>query len=481
VSASGSRFPSEFRVKWRLVAALVAVVAIVLLVQDIPLAFHLERVERDRLETALERDAYVLAQQSEDVLEGTTTAEEVGLGDIASGYATRTGATVVVTDIRGVAIATSSGDGVGESYANRPEIEAAVEGRFATGERESRTLGEPLVYVAVPVRSGNEVLGAVRLTYPASVIDDRVADRLRTLFAAAAVSIGAAVVVAVVLASGVVRPLRRLRSATDALAGGDLATRAATDTGPPEVRALAASFDAMATRLERLVDAQRAFAADASHQLRTPLTALRLRLDQAADLVESDPEAARDRLDAASTEIDRLARLIEGLLTLARADGASAETVTVDVAAPVRDRVAEWQPLAGERGVELVVEAPPTARARAVAGAVEQIVDGYIDNALDVAPDGSTLRVVVEHDDSSVVLHVIDQGPGLDAEQRAQAFDRFWQAGGAPTGSGLGLAIIRQLATASGGRVELRPAPTGGIDAVATFPTAATPHGVPGP
>jgi signal transduction histidine kinase len=460
--------------RWRLAAALVAVVAIVLLVQDVPLAFHLERVERDRLETALERDAYVLAQQSEDVLEGTTTAEDVGLGDVVAGYAARTGATVVVTDIRGVAIATSGGDGVGESYANRPEIEAAIEGRFATGERQSETLGEPLVYVAVPVRSGSEVLGAVRLTYPASVIDDRVADRLRTLFAAAAVSIGAAVVVAVVLASGVVRPLRRLRSATDALAGGDLSTRAATDTGPPEVRALAASFDAMAARLERLVDAQRAFAADASHQLRTPLTALRLRLDQAADLVQTDPEAARDRLEAASTEIDRLARLTEGLLALARADGRSADTVTVDVAATARDRVADWQPLAGERGVELIVDAPPSARARAVAGAVEQIVDGYIDNALDVAPTGSTLRVAVERDDSSVVLHVVDQGPGLDDDQRARAFDRFWQAGGARTGSGLGLAIIRQLATASGGHVELRPASTGGIDAVATFPLDAT-------
>jgi signal transduction histidine kinase len=464
-------------VRWRLAAALVAVVALVLLVQDVPLAFHIERVERDRLETGLERDAYVLAQQSEDVLEGSTTAEDAGLAEVVDAYAARTGATVVVTDERGEAIATSGGgDAVGRSYANRPEVEAAIQGRFAAGERQSQTLGEPLVYVAVPVRSGEGVLGAVRVTYPAAVIDDRVADRLRSLAAAAAVSIGAAVVVAVVLASGVVRPLRRLRTATDALAAGDLATRAATDSGPPEVRALATSFDTMAARLERLVDAQRAFASDASHQLRTPLTALRLRLDQAADLVDTDPEAARQRLDAARAEIDRLARLTDGLLTLARADGVAtgggAPPEPVDVAATARDRVDEWRPLADERRVELVLDAPSHAWAQAVGGAVEQIVDGYIDNALDVAPGGSTLRVAVEREDASVVLHVVDEGPGLDDDQRARAFDRFWQARGARSGSGLGLAIVRQLASASRGRVELRPAPTGGIDAVAILPAA---------
>jgi signal transduction histidine kinase len=92
-----------------------------------------------------------------------------------------------------------------------------------------------------------------------------------------------------------------------------------------------------------------------------------------------------------------------------------------------------------------------------------------------VAPSGSTLRIVVEHDNTSVVLHVVDEGPGLDGEQRARAFDRFWQADGGNRGSGLGLAIIRRLAAASGARVELRSAPGGGIDATATFRTPARP------
>jgi len=454
------------------VAALVGIVAVVLLVQDVPLAFHVERVERDRLETGLARDAYVLAGRSENVLEDGSPAERAGLGLAVAAYEARTGATVIVTDSNGTAVATGDRVTVGEPYGNRPEVAEAVRGRFAVGERESRTLGQPLVYVAVPVRSGDQVLGVVRLAYPARVIDSRVAARLRSLMASAAVSIGVALIVAMVLAATVARPLRRLRAATEALAGGDLGARACPGTGPPEVRALAASFDDMATRIQDMVSAQRAFSADASHQLRTPLTALRLRIDQAAELVDQDPPAARRRLDAAAAEIDRLARLTEGLLTLARAD-TDTEPMPADVAAVVRERVAVWRPLAEESGVVLVIDVPPSASALAVAGAVEQIVDGYIDNALEVAPPGSTLRVAVVRRAHDVVLHVIDAGPGLDDGQRERAFDRLWQAGGGHSGSGLGLAIIRRLATAGGGTVELRRATTGGIDAVATFPAAA--------
>jgi signal transduction histidine kinase len=463
-------------VRWRLAVAFVCLVAVVLVVQDVPLAFHLRRVERDRLTTALERDAYVLAGRSEELLEDTATAGSTDLDGVVADYGRRTGATVVVTDRAGLALAASGdGEAVGQSYANRPEIAAAIEGRFASGERQSRTLGEPLVYVAVPVRSGGDVLGTVRLTYPARVVRDRVAGKLRGLVAGAAISIGAAIAVAVVLASTVTRPLRRLRGATDALAAGDLATRAPPTPGPPEVRSLAASFDAMAARIERLVAAQRAFAADASHQLRTPLTALRLRIEQAAALAATDPAAAVERLDAASAEIDRLGRLSEGLLALAGAESTDADVGTVDVGAIARERAEEWGPLAEERGVTIEVDVPSTAPARAIPGAVEQVIDGYVDNALDVSPPGSTIRIAAEVGGGSVTLHVVDQGPGLDPVQRARAFDRFWQAPGTHSGSGLGLAITRQLATASGGTVELATGPGGGIDARARFRAAPPP------
>jgi len=120
---------------------------------------------------------------------------------------------------------------------------------------------------------------------------------------------------------------------------------------------------------------QRAFAGDASHQLRTPLTALRLRLEQVDDALERDPAAARARLESAVTETERLQRLIEGLLTLARAEGRQDELVVVDVGATVRERVELWQALAEEQAVDLIASGASSALVVAVPGAIEQIVD----------------------------------------------------------------------------------------------------------
>ena len=214
----------------------------------------------------------------------------------------------------------------------------------------------------------------------------------------------------------------------------------------------------MSRRIQRLVEGQRVFAGDASHQLRTPLTALRLRLDQAADLIETDPAAARARIEAAGTETERLQHLVDGLLALARADGSTDELITVDVAAVARVRAAVWQPLAEEQDIRLTVTTPERADVVAVRGAVEQIIDNYLDNALAATPPHGTIDVCVEWTPgggngtgvaSDVSIHVRDTGPGMTAEQLAKAFDRFWRASGsAKNGSGLGLAIVDQLVSA---------------------------------
>lgn len=265
------------------------------------------------------------------------------------------------------------------------------------------------------------------------------------------------------------RPMRRLQLTTDRFAAGQLDSRADTIVGPPEVRALAVSFNSMAGRLEQLVERQRAFAGVASHQLRTPLTALRLRLEQVAHQVEADHDATRT-VDAAIVETDRLHRMIEGLLALSRAEDAAVGPVEVDLAAVVRERAEHWLPLASEQGAELDVVAPTSIRVLAVAGSVEQIVDNLLDNALEVSPSPATLSISVVDRDQFVDLHVVDEGPGLTDEECRSAFERFWRGSdAAPGGSGLGLAIVQQLASAADGAVELRRAGSGGIDAVVSF------------
>ncbi len=454
----------------RLLLVFVGVMALVLAVHDIPLAAHLNNIEHDSLVTSLERDAFILAGRAEEALEGGTAGVEPALRDAVGDYSLKESVRVVVIDSNAVAVIVSDADSEpGEDFSNRPEVVTALSGQPDTGVRHSDTLDTDLFFVAVPVYSGDEVVGVVRLSAPDSEVEGRTDGRVRGLFLVALISLLIAAGAAFALASTVTRPIARLRSATHDLAAGNLGARADIADGPPEVRDLAVSFNTMASRLQSLVDRQRAFAGTASHQLRTPLTALRLRLDQAQQRLAGDLEAS-DRVEDAITEADRLQRMIEGLLALTRAEDAAVGPEVVDLAAIIRDRVEHWTPLADERHVSVTGLVPSALLVLAVFGAAEQIVDNLIDNALEVSPNGSGLAVTVEQDGDDVVLHVIDEGPGLNSVDRAKAFDRFWRGtDSTPGGSGLGLAIVRQLAEAGGGSVELRAAPSGGIDAAVRF------------
>lgn len=460
--------------RWRLIAAFVGVTIVILAAQDIPLARYLRRVETERSVASIERDAFILAGTSEGALSGEVVQDPNALQTTADVYATRTNANVVVTDASGVAVAVS-GDGArrGANYSTRPEIAIALTGSPTSGRRPSETLGEDIVYVAVPVLSGALPVGVVRLTYPASTIDDRVAVKVRGILAVGLISLATAGLAAALMATTIVRPIRRLQRATENVAAGDFKSRAEVDEGAPEIRGLAGSFNTMTERISTLVERQRSFAGDASHQLRTPLTALRLQLERAAVNIDAHPDAARRDIEAAGEETERLQRLVEGLLMLARADQDSVATDRIDVAGIVTERAAIWAPLADERGVTLSANTVASLPARAVTGVLEQIVDNYIDNALNVSGPGNEIIVSTVAEGSWAIVHVSDRGPGMPTDQLEHAFDRFWRASYAGhEGSGLGLAIVRQLAEASGGDVALANRTGGGLDATVRLPRA---------
>jgi signal transduction histidine kinase len=275
------------------------------------------------------------------------------------------------------------------------------------------------------------------------------------------------------LATTIVRPLRRLQRATEQVAAGNFESRATIDEGAPEIRGLAASFNSMTEKISSLVERQRSFAGDASHQLRTPLTALRLQLERAAVNIDSDPTAARNDIEAARQETERLQRLVEGLLMLARADQGTLATDTIPVAAIVAERAAIWAPLAEDRDVIVTAGDVADVMARGVPGTLEQIIDNYIDNALNASMPGNEIVVSVAAMNGWVTIHVADRGPGMPSDQLQHAFDRFWRASNAGhEGSGLGLAIVRQLAEASGGDVALANRVGGGLDASVRLPLA---------
>ena len=303
----------------RLAISLVAVAAVILLVFSIPLAFFVSSVERDRLVTALERDAFILAGHAKETLNTTTGSVLPSLQPYVDQYATNDDPRVIVVNADGLVVATNDDTvPLGKSFASRPEVEKALTGFPAVGERDSRTLGEPLVFVAVPVLLGDEVLGAVRISHPQSHVDSAVRRRLAGIATAGFITLIAAAIISIPLALGIARPIERLTRRTEKLADGDFSVRADDSAGPPEVRELSRSFNSMAARLGLLIEGQRQFASAVSHQLRTPLTALRLRLEQAQDSLDEGNPIAAEALDASRAETDRLQEMVEQLLALAR-------------------------------------------------------------------------------------------------------------------------------------------------------------------
>jgi len=451
-------------VKLRLIGALVTVAVLILLVFSIPLASFVAQVERERLVIALERDAFVLAGHAKETLNTTAGAVLPSLQPYVDSYSKSSDARIVVTNASGLVVASSDPTiAFGTDFSNRLEVAGALKGLPAVGERDSATLGERLLFVAVPVLLGDTVLGVVRFSNPKSVVDQEVQRHVRGIAAAGIITLLAAACVAIPLALTIARPISRLKTSTERLADGDFSVQADDTKGPPEVRELSRSFNAMAGRIGLMLENQQHFSGAVSHQLRTPLTALRLRLDQAQDAVGDGTSPVAMALEASRVEIDRLQEMIEQLLALSRLEGGSAATVTVNASLIVRNRVEVWESLAAERHITLRVFGLDSAPCVALEGALEQIVDNYIDNALTAAPENSSITIEVQRVQRHIHVDVIDEGPGLSEEKRALAFERFWR--GATTenapGTGLGLAIVRQLAVASGGVAELLPRANG--------------------
>jgi len=470
-------------VRRRLLASYLALTLVVLLILEVPLAISYGDRVRQQQSTTLQRDAFVIANYSEETLEGDGDADIQGYVDR---YRRSTGADAVVVDAKGKVVADSTPLIAGSAaITHRPEVVAALRGSPTNGSRAHGVLGDPVMYAAVPVTTSGRVVGAVLVAYAADRVDDRIHRYWLLLVAMGLACLAAAALVGIALSRWVTRPLAPMREAARQLGQGDLQARVDVGAGPPEVREVGVAFDEMADRLEELVGAQEAFVADASHQLRTPLTALRLRLENLEAEVEGTD--ALDDLAGARRETQRLSRLVDGLLTLARADRGvdTGHRQVLDVDEVVAERLDTWRAVAEESGVELFGE---TASLTVFADPdrVSQVLDNLLANAVEASPAGGRLivRARLTGDGRSTELHVVDEGPGLDPAQRARAFDRFWRAehsrvgdgdcdrshGPGLGGSGLGLAIVARLVAADGGQAALLEADGGGIDAVVRYP-----------
>jgi signal transduction histidine kinase len=325
----------------RLVATYLILAAVVLVALEIPLGVVYERSQRRDLQQRVERDAVALAALVEDTLQTGAAPGDPALARVVDSYHGSTGARVVVVGPGGRLLADSdTSRRLGRDFSTRPEIAVALDGSIATGTRRSDTLGTGLLYVAVPVASGGVVHGAVRASVPTSRLDSLVVRYWLVLGAVALIVLGAVALAGRWLTLWVSRPLTHLRDATRRAEAGDLTVRADDSEGPAEVRELSSAFNDMVSRLDMVVGTQEQFVADASHQLRSPLTALRLRIENLQH--EADPAVADD-LESAIGEVDRLSRLVNGLLTLAHADRRAPERSRQDVGRLVEERAEAWR------------------------------------------------------------------------------------------------------------------------------------------
>lgn len=293
--------------------------------------------------------------------------------------------------------------------------------------------------------------GAVVVSSDRSEVDERVRRGWAFVGTLVLLSTAVAVGLAVVQARRLGEPLVELAVTADRLGSGDTRPHHRR-YGVPELDRVAEVLDRSADRLRELLRRQRDFASDASHQLRTPLTALSIRLEEIA--LAEDPATVRAEVDAALAQVERLTTVVDSLLARAR-DNRAAMVAPVDVATLLREQAREWRPAYRRAGRTLNVTVPPQLLAAATAGGLGQAVASLLENAL--THGAGTVAVRARESGEYAVVEVSDEGPGVAEALVPHVFRRSVSGG---SGTGLGLALARALVEADGGRLELvRPRP----------------------
>jgi signal transduction histidine kinase len=393
-------------VRRRIVWATISVAIAGILVLGVPLALLARKAVRDDAQRRLDREAASVGFAIDDDLEHHRVLDRALLDRLAG-------------DDRRIRVFLTGGTVVTGG--------AELEGRTITGSASVERHGRVSVTIAAHDTERSEV----------------VAVAVVALLAVAGVV--AAILLALVVARRLGEPVRELALASERLGAGDFSARSSR-SGIAELDAVAAALEHSAARIDDLVRSEREMAANASHQLRTPLTALRLHLEE---LVATTDGTAREEAVAALTQADRLAATIDEMLASARAH-ARADLRRVDVGRLVTERVEQWRAAARREHRSIDLRAAPGCDAEVIAPAVAQAVDALIDNAL--RHGAGIVRVGVARRARHVEVTVEDEGPGVPVDVGDTVFERHVSFRG---GTGVGLALARSLVEASGGRLDL--------------------------
>jgi signal transduction histidine kinase len=318
------------------------------------------------------------------------------------------------------------------------------------------------------------------------VVNSRTLKELRNYsFTALGVLFVASLGVGWVVAGRVLRPIGRITSVARDIQATDLSRRIELPGPDDELKQLGDTFDAMLARLDAAFAAQRQFVADASHELRNPLAIIRTNVDVALADPRADPEDLRHTMVVVKRASDRMARLVDDLLALARRQEPILEHEPVDLGAAVAEASDDFVVPAAARNIVLDRAIAPGVVVTGDRDALKRAVANLLENAVRLAPPGSRIRLATGSEDDQAWIAVADEGPGIAPEDQPHVFDRFWRADKARSradgGTGLGLAIVRQIAESHGGQVRLQSKVGVGSSFVIWLPVAAGSAGEPAP
>jgi signal transduction histidine kinase len=392
----------------------VAVTAVVLF--GLPLALVLIRLQNNAAHQLVQRDATTVARTLQNRLRSGLPPDPIDAADAAHSLPDRY---VTITGDRGPPVTFGSPPGTGDVITAR-----AVTKNFT-----------------------------VTVVADDSVASEGVTEALALTGTLALLAVSVAVGLAMFQARRLARPMQELAGAADRLGSGD-ARPLGRRYGVAELDRVAEGLDESAQRISDMLTAEREFAADASHQLRTPLTALSMRLEEMVAAADQ-PTVVREEGAAALVQTERLAEVVSQLLGRTRSPaGGSRKRVSIDDV--VAQQVVEWDPAFRRKNRKLEVTGDKNLRAYGKPGTLSQVIATLLDNAL--VHGAGTVTIRTSRTPNSVVIEVRDEGKGVPAELVPRVFER--SVSGKPGGTGLGLALARSIAAADGGNVVLvRPRP----------------------
>ena len=438
----------------RLITAFAYLLLLTVAALAVPLAVNIDRRARTELEARLAEGGQLIASSVADAVDDGDVRP---LRRVVSSYATDLDADVVVTDEDGLVVADSEAVSLGSDLSGRGEIARALQGERVRSVGDGAD-GETL-YVALPLVDREDVVGAVRVARPLSELNATVTRSWLVLAAVGVFVVLIGLGIAWALASSLARPLKNLSQTAARLGAGDLQARA-EEAGPRDVAEVARAMNVMAEDLQRSIDSQQDFVANASHQLRTPLTGMRLRLEGIA----SDGGAAAGSARAALREVDRLGDLVDDLLVLARTSRREATGSRINLGECMREARDRWSERAMKSGHRLETQADENVVVYADLSEIAAIFDNLVENAIAYTPGGSVIRMEARGNGYEQIISVEDNGPGIPPDDAPRAFERFYRGRtgrSAGPGTGLGLAIVREVAERWGGSAALHTSESG--------------------